>query len=764
MAIGIVALFGWTAGWQPLFRVFPEWASMKVNTALGVACLGAALLAAAAPRWRRAAPAFAVAALALAGTSLLEEATGLDLGIDQVLLTDPYTHSDAAPGRMSIATAIALALLALSLLAASVPRPRPIVVQALAGAGFAIGHVGLLGYAYDARALAAADLFDTLSLPTALSILTIGAGVLCLWPSQGPMAAFTGDDPGAEMLRALTPAVLLVPAATGFVASRSGQPPGFAFAASAVLNTLALCALLGTIAAAARHARARQLAAEADALAREQHLATTLDSIGDGVIATDVTGRVTRINPVATHLTGWEPAEAVGRPLAEVYTVTPEVSGTPMEDPVSYVLRVGARRGLANHSVLTDRQGKQRPVIDCGAPIRAPGGQVEGVVLVFSDQTAEREAEARLRQAQKTEAVGRLAGGIVHDFNNMLSVIVGYVSFAREEEPSPAIRADLDEALGAADTAAALTRQLLAFARPSLGTPAVVDVNDLVRRSEHLLARTLGDRVRVSVDIGVAPALVQIDPDLLTQVLLNLAINARDAMPNGGDLKIGVASARLDDEHPSERVRLVVSDTGVGMPPEVRERLFEPFFTTKGPSKGTGLGLSTTASIIAHAGGAIEVESAPGAGTTFRITLPGSLEEAASTSAEPSPFASARGETVLVAENEPAIRDVMARLLRRAGYDVITAGGVEEARSIARTHDGPIHLLLTDEVMTDGFGTDLARTLQVLRPKLRVLVVTGHGDDELARRLTALRAVQVIRKPFRPDALLTRMRRVLDQT
>lgn len=756
--IGAVAITGWLVDAPLLFRLADDLPTMKVQTASAVVALAVALGCAWAG-WAVAAQAGATLPLGLAFATLVERIAGVDLGIDHLWVVDRYSPAGQPPGRMASATAVSLVLLGLAVLSHRAPRAS----QGFAAGGFAIGYAGLLVYAYDPGAIGSAALFDTLSLPTAVAITALATGCLVLRPLDGPMAAFTGADLGGHMLRRLVPPVLLVPAATGFLASRSGQPAGFAFTIGAALDALVFAIVLVATASALRQAEANQARAERDSRAREQHLATTLDSIGDGVIATDAAGRITRMNPVAARLTGWSPREAVGRHLAEVYVAQPEGLDV-SEDPVEHVLREGTARSM-HRAVLTDRERTTRPIADSGAPIRTPTGEIEGVVLVFRDLTSERAQETRIRQMQKMEAVGRLAGGIAHDFNNMLAVMVSYVSFARENATMPQVREDLDEVLRAADMATALTKQLLSFSRRTRGAQRPVDVRAMAFGAQRMLERTLGDRVRVRFHVDDAPMWVTADLEQLTQVLVNLGINARDAMPDGGDLTVTVSPRPPAADQPSDRngtIEIVVSDTGHGIPPEIKDRLFEPFLTTKGRGKGTGLGLATSFGIVTQAGGTIEATSEVGAGATFRITLPAIPENLAPPAVMPTTIAPSRGETVLVAEDHASVLRSMARSLQGAGYRVILATGVAEATARAASHDGPIHLLLTDGVMADGLGPELGDALRAVRPELRVLVVTGHDDHAIGGRVDESRAVHALIKPFRPDDLLRRVREVLD--
>ena len=399
-------------------------------------------------------------------------------------------------------------------------------------------------------------------------------------------------------------------------------------------------------------------------------------------------------------------------------------------------------------------------------------GRAARLVLV-RDVTEQRQLEGQLRQAQKMEAVGRLAGGLAHDFNNLLTAITGYGDLVLGALPADdARRADVEEIRIAADRAAALTQQLLAFSRKQVLQPRVLDLNVIVRNAEKLLRRLIGEHIAMEAVLDPALGAVKADPTQLEQVIVNLAVNARDAMPQGGRLLLQTRNAQLDtgytSEHsmvqPGEYVQLAVSDTGLGMDEQTKARLFEPFFTTKELGKGTGLGLSTVYGIVKQSGGYIWVYSELGCGTTFKVYLP--LVEAAATVdvPAPAPEAAPRGsETVLLVEDEPALRAVARRVLQRQGYAVLEAADGDAALALVATHQGPLDLLVTDVVMPGLSGRDLADRLTAARPDLRVLFVSGYSGEALAHHGILDPDLAYLEKPFNPDALAIKVREVLDR-
>jgi signal transduction histidine kinase/CheY-like chemotaxis protein len=433
------------------------------------------------------------------------------------------------------------------------------------------------------------------------------------------------------------------------------------------------------------------------------------------------------------------------------------------------------------------REAQEQSEVTAGADARgAREAQERSEMSAGARRRVAREAQERkersLIQAQRLESLGQLAGGVAHDFNNLLAVILNYASYAAEdvaaaaeEGADPALHleaagADVLQIKKAAMQAAGLTRQLLLFARRDVIRPQVLDLDSVISSVDDMLRRTLGEHVELVINLAGDLWPVLADPGQIEQVLVNLAVNARDAMPDGGTLTIETGNITVDADSIAggskasigPNVRLQVSDTGIGMTAETAERLFEPFFTTKRDSGGTGLGLATVYGILLQAEGTIEIHSEPGVGTTFSIILP-MTDEAAAPMVESAPYQrTPKGETVLVVEDEAALLEVTRRILTRNGYHVITAASGPEAIAIARGHPGEIHLLVTDVVMPQMLGKEVAETLRTIKPGIEVLFMSGYARPVLASQGRLDPNVALVEKPFSEADLLAMAGQVLN--
>lgn len=398
---------------------------------------------------------------------------------------------------------------------------------------------------------------------------------------------------------------------------------------------------------------------------------------------------------------------------------------------------------------------------------------ISRTLSLLATESRVEELEDRLRHSQKMEAIGTLAAGVAHDFNNLLTTIIGYSELALSRLPSiDPLRTDVEEIHAAGRRAASLTRQLLTFSRKQVVQPQPLDLGELVLGIEKMLRRMIREDIHLVTEAGEDPAWIKADPGQIEQVLLNLVVNAKDAMPNGGNLTIHTSLSELppsiagetSSAHPGKHVSLVVSDNGSGMDPKTMQHIFEPFFTTKEVGKGTGLGLSTVYGIVKQANGHIQVESAPGKGTTFRIWFPRHAEEELTRLPAPA-AASAPGacsETILVVEDSDMLLGLVRTILESEGYQVLTAGQGEEALRVFRAFQGPIRLLLTDVVMPNMNGWELVEQVRALRPEVKILFMSGYPEKEVEADGSLPIREPFLQKPFSPKVLKEKVREILD--
>jgi PAS domain S-box-containing protein len=485
------------------------------------------------------------------------------------------------------------------------------------------------------------------------------------------------------------------------------------------------------------------------------------------IYSLDLQGTVQNWNIAAERIFGFTEAEVKGKPLPTVFP----------EDWESFRNRLQqAAHGHIFSGMEARRQRKDGTAVDVSiwsAPLRDALSTITGIVVVLADNTDRKRLEEQFRQAQKMEAVGRLAGGVAHDFNNLLTVITGYNQMLLDRyTPSDPVYGDIQQVLKAADRATTLTKQLLAFSRRQIVQPKVVDLTALVLDMDQMLKRLSGEDVELVVNSRPATGRVRVDPGHIEQVIVNLVVNARDAMPaQGGRIDVDIRNVHVDDASarrapllPGSYVVLSVRDTGVGIDEETRSHLFEPFFTTKEKGRGTGLGLSTSYGIVKQNHGEILVRSEPGAGSTFEIYLP-QVEELPEDSgaAGPATMPVRRGaETVLIAEDEDGVRKVVRQMLEKQGYTVLTANGGHEAIQICRSHGGPLQLLITDVVMPRMSGRELADRVRAMRPEIRVLFVSGYTDSAIVHEGELDPGTDLLMKPFTPEQLAAKVRDVLE--
>lgn len=493
----------------------------------------------------------------------------------------------------------------------------------------------------------------------------------------------------------------------------------------------------------------------------EEDLRVTLESIGDAVIATDHMGRITRMNSVAEQLTGWTLDEARGRPLPEVFHIINAHSRAPVENPVDKVLETDLVVGLANHTVLVARDGREHQIADSGAPIRSATGQTVGVVLVFRDVTDAYALEERVRQSEKMQAIGRLAGGVAHDFNNLLAAIVGSMELLQDYLPNdPEARELSSTILHGAEQAAGLTAKLLDFARNRPSSKSLVDVHVVVEDALGILRRTANPQVSIGTQLGAERSRIEGDPVQLQNAFLNLGINAAQSMPSGGTLSVTSYQTTLDEAdcrdsgfslEPGPHVVIEFTDSGEGIPPEIVGRIFEPFFTTKHSGDGTGLGMAAVWGAVQDCNGAIRVETQLGVGTRFIMTFP--LSESEPEDAHEQEEALSGRGLVLVVDDDPVVRATAEASLRKCGYDVLLADGGRRAVELFGEHAERIDVVLLDMIMPGMDGKACFAALREIDPSVKVIVCSGFAREPDMEALRAQGLSGILDKPYRIHAL-----------
>jgi len=523
----------------------------------------------------------------------------------------------------------------------------------------------------------------------------------------------------------------------------------------------------------------------------EARYAATLSSIGDGVVASDEDGRVKFMNPVAEALTGWEFSAALGVSVDKVLKFIDHSTNKPLENPIRRALRHRLAVVPTGSRLLIGRDGTRIPVDDNASPITTDRGVIIGAVIAFRDLRGRRlteealhKAQEQLRRSQKMDAIGRLAGGVAHDFNNLLTIINGCANLALGgRDVNEATRDLLRDIEDAGERAALLTNQLLAFGRKQVLTPVVLNLNAVLEEMKSMLRRIVREDISLTFSLSPSLGRVNADASQIEQVIMNLVVNAREAMNPGGCLTVQTCdievfdpgavsdkdaledSIKQPDIKPGRYVMLTVTDTGRGMTPATQARVFEPFFTTKGSKKGCGLGLATVHGIVTQSGGEICIESEPGRGTTFAIYLP-LVEEASpprlENTAEERSITLQGTETVLLVEDEDGVRSVLSSILRKFGYQVLQARGGKEAIAICERPGQNIDILMTDVVMPEMGGRQLAEHVHALRPRVPILYLSGYIDDALLRHGVLEDGSFFLRKPVAPNVLALKLRQILD--
>jgi two-component system, cell cycle sensor histidine kinase and response regulator CckA len=487
----------------------------------------------------------------------------------------------------------------------------------------------------------------------------------------------------------------------------------------------------------------------------ERLFKTLIETAGEGVCLTDADDRIVFVNRQMAALVGFGPTQLIGKPLADIIS--------PADRSRCGEKLVEIRRGESNQCdcrLLSETKAEVWALVSA-APNFDEEGHYQGAFLMVLDISERKRLEEELRHSQTLDAVGRFAGGIAHDFNNLLGVIMGYASLLQKKTTlENGSRNATDEILNASHRAAGLIRQLLAFSRKQALVTEIVDVNDAMRKLSQVLPRLIGEDIELVVSSSSKPAKVKVGAGQVEQIVLNLAANARDAMPNGGRLTLATTLGPAHAASPEKYVTLCVSDNGSGMPPEIKSRIFEPFFTTKPVGRGTGLGLSTVYGIVHQNGGRIEVDSSPGKGTSFVIAFPEVDEHTKEQQVGrvSVPLNLGGSETILLVEDEVGLRTLTKLILESQGYKVLESASADAALQISRSYPGDIQLLLTDMVMPGRSGAELATQVQAERASTKIAFMSGYAESALLGKIPG---AAFIEKPVTPESLLLQLRSVL---
>jgi two-component system, cell cycle sensor histidine kinase and response regulator CckA len=778
VCLGLCVLAGWALGARVLVCLSPGLASMKFNTALCFVLTGSALWLLRNSRkpsskWQRlAGQVIGAFVIVIGALTIFEYVSGHKLGVDQFLIKDSIRAEQTPfPGRMAPHTAFDFVLLGLALIL----RERKKKLARLLSRNFArlagaIALVAVIGYVYSVASFYKLASYTGMAIHTSALFILLAVGILLNDPESELVRMISSDSLGAVLERRLLPAALLVPLIVGWI-RMEGQKAGlygteFGLALFTTANIVIFFALVLSCGEAVHRTDLERHEAESLLRKSRETLQSVIQTSPMPIVGLDRDRLVCIWNAAAEHVFGWTEQELIGKR----YPLVPETEQVEFEKTLQ---KLGKGQTITSQETIRERKdGASVHVRSSGAAFRDERGELAGWVGILEDVTEQRQLEAQLRQAQKLEAVGLLAGGIAHDFNNLLGVIIGSAEFLMSHvgRTDPGSRYVV-EILKATDRATTLVRQLLAFTRQQVLAPRVFVPNETVRGINSLLQRVIGENIQLEARLAPDLGNVKVDPGQLEQVIMNLAVNARDAMPQGGKLLIETQNVSIDESYarshkavqPGNYIMIAVSDTGVGMNAETQSRIFEPFFTTKEIGKGTGLGLATVYGIVKQSEGHIWVYSEVGHGTTFKVYFPHS-EEPASPEFETktSPQGSKGSETILLVEDEESLRELGTEILLQSGYQVMHAGSPQEALGLLETQSAPIDLLLTDVILPGMSGHSLAELLTPRFPHMRILYMSGYTDDAIGRHGVLEPGVEFLQKPYTRNALIQKIRTILD--
>jgi PAS domain S-box-containing protein len=756
---------------DPMLSIIPGQVTMKANTALGFLCAGLVLLILTGTHVTRRsqviAAGLATMVIAVGFFSLVEYLLHRDLGIDQLFFVDHF--QSPYPGRMAHITAVNFCLSGSSLLLLSVFEKQATWSQLLSLLSGLSALLAIIGYLYGVPLLYGSVHYTSMAVHTGIGFLILSVATVHCRPSQGLIAVFSSHYSGGWLSRRLLPIAIFAPVVLGALYIHSKfllADVRLALACLIVSQIVLFAVIIWVLAFRLNHSELDKASVNETLEESEKKYRTIFEEALIGIFQSGPQGHYMNANRAMATMLGYGSPEEL---TASVTDIAQQLYVDPRRrDELTALMK---QHGLVQNfeCQLYRKDGRKIWVTTNIRVIHKDGVAVyDGTT---QDITERKLLEAQLVQAQKMDAVGRLAGGIAHDFNNAIGVIVGYSALLKECVAGNGNALRYSEEIGkAGHRAALLTRQLLAFSRKQVIQPTVVDLNSVVTETEKMLRRLIGEHVEMTVVPGPELGRVRVDLGQVDQILMNLVVNARDAMPRGGKIVIETANAELDETSliqysyakPGRYVMLSVSDTGAGMDKETQAHIFEPFYTTKGPGQGTGLGLSTVYGIVKQSEGYIWVYSESGKGARFKIYLPrvDAVAEPTSTALESAVVGGS--ETILLVEDDDAMRELTRSCLESGGYAVLDAANGKSALQDAARLNAPIHLLVTDVVMPGMSGAVLARRLVTEHSRMKVLYMSGYTGDLIAQQGILDRRVLLLEKPFTKEALLRKVRKALD--
>jgi PAS domain S-box-containing protein len=787
VSLGGLAITGWLFHLRLLASLHKDFIPMAPSAAVAFLVLGGALLVTVfrptGSTWHTLSLIAGAAVSLLCLWILTQFFLGSSLDVEQLLLVAPERMGEIPVGRMSPITAANFALAGSALLLLHFSKPAHHRLKAISGITativLSVGLVVVLGYLYGTPLLYGGNIIPV-ALPTALACVALGAGLIgAAGPSCWPLSVLAGPSVRARLLRTFLPVMVAVVLSEGwlsaFLLRQSDINPVLVSSLTAVLFVMLVSVIVSRLAALTGQridrAEAERMQVEQALRASQSRLQAILDYSDQAIISTDEQQRIILFSKGAESIFGYRADEVMGELIDML------LPAKVVENHRRWISGFGASPVAAR---MMSEQGLIAGLRKDGSEFPAEGSiskltlERKKVFTVFlRDITMRRNVEEQLRLAQKMEGIGRLAGGVAHDFNNMLMAITGYCELLLIKlDPRDQLRTHVLEISQVSDRAASLTRQLLAFSRKQVLAPCVLNLNTVVAGMDSMLRRVIGEDIDLRAVFETDLQNVKADLGQMEQVIMNLAVNARDAMPRGGTLTIETANTHLDQEYarqhvgvtPGPYVMVSVNDTGCGMDSDTQARIFEPFFTTKEQGKGTGLGLSTVYGIIKQSGGNIWVYSEIGRGSTFKVYLPRVEESAESSLPQERPsMAAQRGfETIFLVEDENAIREGFREILQTYGYTVLDAPDGAVAIHIAENIKDPIQLLVTDLVMPQMSGREVFERVQSLHPETKVIFMSGYADGAVVQQGILEAGTVFLQKPFSASVLLQKIREVLD--